>query len=119
MRVLLTTYPERTHFLAMVPLAWALRTAGHDVRVAVQPKFAPTVTQAGLTAAPVGRNSDLWQILGRYGHFLTDDPNDLGIPPPDKPPSGTRKTVSRPETPVRTWPSPSHRVRGLRAKRRP
>ncbi|MDX3195179.1 activator-dependent family glycosyltransferase [Streptomyces sp. MN03-5084-2B] len=82
MRVLLTTYPERTHFLALVPLAWALRTAGHDVRVAVQPKFAPTVTQAGLTAAPVGRNSDLWQILGRYGHFLTDDPNDLGIPPP-------------------------------------
>ncbi|WP_186776764.1 activator-dependent family glycosyltransferase [Streptomyces salinarius] len=65
MRILFTCYPERTHFLLMAPLAWALRTAGHEVRVAAQPKFADTITQAGLTAVPVGSNRDLWQIVGR------------------------------------------------------
>ncbi|MER5627788.1 activator-dependent family glycosyltransferase [Streptosporangium sp. NPDC002544] len=65
MRILFTTYPERTHFLLLAPLAWALRTAGHEVRVAVQPKFADVVTQAGLTAVPIGTDRDLWQYLGR------------------------------------------------------
>ncbi len=54
MRVLMCTLPQKTHFLTMVPLAWALRTAGHDVRVASLPGFTGTVTQAGLTAVPVG-----------------------------------------------------------------
>ncbi|MDT0456846.1 activator-dependent family glycosyltransferase [Streptomyces sp. DSM 41527] len=71
MRVLFTAYPERTHFLLMAPLAWALRTAGHEVRFASQPKFTEVITQAGLTAVPVGRDRDLWQILSR-------DPNWLG-----------------------------------------
>ena len=48
MRVLFATYPERTHFLAMVPLAWALRTAGHEVRVASQPTFTDVITRAVL-----------------------------------------------------------------------
>ncbi|RST05430.1 activator-dependent family glycosyltransferase [Streptomyces sp. WAC07149] len=70
MRVLFTTYPERTHFLSMAPLAWALRTAGHEVRFASQPKFADVITQAGLTAVPVGRDRDLWQILSRDPDWL-------------------------------------------------
>ncbi|MCK7624208.1 activator-dependent family glycosyltransferase [Streptomyces sp. RS10V-4] len=65
MRVLFTCYPERTHFLLMAPLAWALRTAGHDVRVACQPKMTEAITQAGLTAVPVGSDRDLWQVAGR------------------------------------------------------
>ncbi|GGP72900.1 activator-dependent family glycosyltransferase [Streptomyces abikoensis] len=65
MRVLFTCYPERTHFLLMAPLAWALRTAGHDVRVACQPKMTAAINQAGLTAVPVGSDRDLWQIIGR------------------------------------------------------
>ncbi|MET8054996.1 activator-dependent family glycosyltransferase [Streptosporangium sp. NPDC005286] len=60
MRVLFATIPEKTIFLPSVPLAWALRTAGHEVRVASQPKFADVITQAGLTAAPVGRDADFW-----------------------------------------------------------
>jgi glycosyltransferase (activator-dependent family) len=43
----------------MVPLAWALRTAGHDVRVASLPLLTPLITDAGLTAVPVGRNVDV------------------------------------------------------------
>ncbi|WP_327000801.1 activator-dependent family glycosyltransferase [Dactylosporangium sp. NBC_01737] len=62
MRVLLTTYSERTFLQAMVPLAWALRTAGHEVRFASQPELADNITQAGLTAVPVGRNRGIWRL---------------------------------------------------------
>ncbi|MGW0595393.1 activator-dependent family glycosyltransferase [Streptosporangium sp. NPDC002607] len=65
MRVLFAANPEKAHLLAMVPLAWALRTAGHEVRVAGQPAFTDLITQAGLTAVPVGRDADLWQLLAR------------------------------------------------------
>ncbi|MET8054622.1 activator-dependent family glycosyltransferase [Streptosporangium sp. NPDC005286] len=65
MRVLFAANPEKAHLLAMVPLAWALRTAGHEVRVAGQPAFTDVITQAGLTAVPVGRDADLWQLLAR------------------------------------------------------
>ncbi|MBB5958532.1 glycosyltransferase (activator-dependent family) [Saccharothrix tamanrassetensis] len=58
MRVLFVASAEKTIFLSMVPLAWALRTAGHEVRVAGKPAFADTITQAGLTAVPVGRDTD-------------------------------------------------------------
>ncbi|WP_186776765.1 activator-dependent family glycosyltransferase [Streptomyces salinarius] len=80
MRILFTTYPERTHFLLMAPLAWALRTAGHEVRVASQPKFADTITRAGLTAVPVGPDRDLWQILTRDPSWLGQ--GDSGDSPP-------------------------------------
>jgi glycosyltransferase (activator-dependent family) len=80
MRVLFTTWPEKTHFLAMVPLAWALRTAGHEVRVAVQPKFVDEITQAGLTAVPVGSDRDLWQLMDRYPEWI--DGGNGGLPVP-------------------------------------
>ncbi len=70
MRVLVTTYPEKTHFMLMAPLAWALRTGGHEVRVAVQPKFTGVVTQAGLTAVPAGRDRDLWDVVGRVPNWF-------------------------------------------------
>ncbi|ONI61204.1 hypothetical protein ALI44B_12055 [Leifsonia sp. ALI-44-B] len=59
MKVLLTTFGVKTHFFSMVPLAWALRVAGHDVRVAVQPALVPAVTNAGLTAVAVGSDVEL------------------------------------------------------------
>ncbi|MFJ7075525.1 activator-dependent family glycosyltransferase [Streptomyces sp. NPDC098781] len=64
MRVLFVTNPEKTIFRYLVPLAWALRTAGHEVRFAAQPDFADTITEAGLTALPVGRNRDQWRLAG-------------------------------------------------------
>ncbi|WP_410672770.1 activator-dependent family glycosyltransferase [Amycolatopsis sp. cmx-4-68] len=69
MKVLFAANPEKAHFLPMVPLAWALRTAGHEVRVACQPKFAPVVTQAGLTAVPAGRDGDLWDLMPRHPDY--------------------------------------------------
>ncbi|MFE9245783.1 activator-dependent family glycosyltransferase [Nocardiopsis sp. NPDC006938] len=63
MRILFATRSEKTHFLSMVPLAWALRTAGHEVRVACQPELVDTVTSSGLTCVPVGSDHDFWRLL--------------------------------------------------------
>lgn len=80
MRVLFATYPQKTHFMAMAPLAWAMRTAGHDVVFASQPKFCDTITQAGLTAVPVGTNRDLQQILARDANWFRIGLNGMPVP---------------------------------------
>lgn len=63
MRVLVTTTPGCGHLFPMVPLAWALRCAGHQVVVAGPRPIAKTVRAAGLEHVPVGGNAtplDLW-----------------------------------------------------------
>jgi glycosyltransferase (activator-dependent family) len=80
MKVLFTTYPEKTHFLAMVPLAWALRTAGHEVVFASAPKFSEVITQAGLTAVPIGSNRDLWQLMASDSDWISVGMNGLPVP---------------------------------------
>ncbi|SEE65062.1 glycosyltransferase, activator-dependent family [Streptomyces sp. 2112.3] len=84
MRVLFVANPEKAHVLPMLPLAWALRTAGHEVRVACTPWFADVITQAGLTAVPVGRDYDLWELLRRQMHTLPDWSYrpEFGLPTP-------------------------------------
>lgn len=72
MRILLTTYREKTFLYHLVPLAWALRTAGHEVLVACQPGFADEVTRAGLTAAPVGHDRDFWRITSSRPERLAE-----------------------------------------------
>ncbi|WUH98264.1 hypothetical protein OHR68_32905 [Spirillospora sp. NBC_00431] len=54
MRVLFTTFAARSHLYAQIPLAWALRAAGHEVCVATHPDGVEHVRSAGLTAIPVG-----------------------------------------------------------------
>lgn len=58
MRVLLVPLAASPHFFVQVPLVWALRAAGHEVRVASQPDLMDTVTAAGLPATPVGPRLD-------------------------------------------------------------
>nr|MDT0661779.1 activator-dependent family glycosyltransferase [Micromonospora sp. DSM 115978] len=65
LRILFTTYAEKTHFLGMVPLAWALRNAGHEVVVASQPALTDAITGAGLTAVPVGTDHSLYSVMRR------------------------------------------------------
>jgi glycosyltransferase (activator-dependent family) len=62
LRILLVTNPEKSVFQYLVPMAWALRTAGHEIRVASRPAFTPVITGAGLTAMPVGRDRDHWRM---------------------------------------------------------
>jgi len=59
MRVLFVTWAFSGHFNPMVPLGWALRTAGHDVLVTSHPSFAPAIARAGLPALPAGPDFDL------------------------------------------------------------
>ncbi|MFI9841270.1 activator-dependent family glycosyltransferase [Nonomuraea sp. NPDC051941] len=62
MRVLFASYPEKPVFQYLVTLAWALRTAGHEVRFASQANFAGVINQAGLTAQPAGDNPEPWRL---------------------------------------------------------
>ncbi|TDC45404.1 activator-dependent family glycosyltransferase [Actinomadura sp. KC345] len=59
MRVLFATLPYKAHLYAQVPVAWALRSAGHEVRVASRPDLVDDITHTGLTAVPVGEPLDL------------------------------------------------------------
>ncbi len=58
MHVLMTTSPGLNHLWNLVPLGWALRSAGHDVRIASLPNFSPAVVETGLPAIAVGRPID-------------------------------------------------------------
>lgn len=64
MRVLLTTWPAVAHLYPAVPLAWALRSAGHEVRVIVHPSVTGDVNAAGLTAVSLGDAARLPEPLG-------------------------------------------------------
>ncbi|MFE1878083.1 activator-dependent family glycosyltransferase [Streptomyces sp. NPDC059496] len=81
MRILFTVNPGTSIFQAMVPLAWALRTAGHEVRFASRPAFAEEITRAGLTAVPAGRDFDLGRILDWTGTNPFEDVRP-GLPAP-------------------------------------
>lgn len=54
MRVLLMATPVPTHLTPMLPLAGALRRAGHGVLVASQPNMSPVARAAGLDMVEVG-----------------------------------------------------------------
>lgn len=59
MRVLFLPMAWSSHYYPMVPLAWAFRAAGHEVRVAGQPAVTGPVLRSGQTFVPVGAGYDL------------------------------------------------------------
>ncbi|MFB9904176.1 activator-dependent family glycosyltransferase [Allokutzneria oryzae] len=74
MRVLFTSFAHNTHFYSSVPLAWAFRAAGHDVRVASQPALTEAITQAGLTAVPVGTDHAVHDFAQQQSSTNSDHP---------------------------------------------
>jgi glycosyltransferase (activator-dependent family) len=66
MRVLFVSVADPSVYRSCVPLAWALRTAGHEVRFAVPPAFTGVVTADGLTAVPVGGARDTRRMTGLH-----------------------------------------------------
>lgn len=58
MRILFVTSVSTSHLAPMVPLAWGLRAAGHDVRVACDANTAPGVLAFGLAAMVVSPDGD-------------------------------------------------------------
>lgn len=79
MRVLFTPYSARSHVYSLVSVAWALQSAGHDVRVSCHPDEVEWVTSAGLTAVPVGRELDIAalmqtpEVLAGIRHDIAED----------------------------------------------
>ncbi|MCE7082454.1 nucleotide disphospho-sugar-binding domain-containing protein [Streptomyces sp. ST2-7A] len=58
MRVLMISSPVPTHFTPMIPLAWALRAAGHEVTVLSQPDVMGAAGTAGLVGVSYGGRFD-------------------------------------------------------------
>ncbi|MFF3333567.1 activator-dependent family glycosyltransferase [Streptomyces sp. NPDC002888] len=63
MRVLFAVFPAVAHVHPIVPLAWALQNAGHDVRVAIHPDAVDLVTDAGLAAVLLGARHKLAGVI--------------------------------------------------------
>lgn len=59
MRILFVPHPYVSHYYQMVGLAWACRSAGHEVRVAGQPPIMDVVAQSGIIGVPVGGGYDV------------------------------------------------------------
>ncbi|GAA2617345.1 activator-dependent family glycosyltransferase [Actinomadura fulvescens] len=108
-RILIMALPVKAHVYPHVPLAWALRAAGHEVCVASQPDLVDEIAETGLTVVPVGEALNLedaitampmesdrtlnpWDLM-RMDEFAGDDLDDdfvhgvslvmttLGFPP--------------------------------------
>ncbi|MFD7990317.1 nucleotide disphospho-sugar-binding domain-containing protein [Streptomyces mexicanus] len=86
-----------THLTPVVPLAWALRSAGHEVLVACQPDVVPVARQAGLGVAVVGDTYD-----------------DIGRRRREAPPADAGRATDGPPWPVlaRKWRERVERVLG-------
>ncbi|MBB4911547.1 nucleotide disphospho-sugar-binding domain-containing protein [Actinophytocola algeriensis] len=81
MRVLFAVSSWSGHYYPMVPLAWALRVAGHEVRVLCAPSEVDRVTGAGLTPVPLLADTDLTRharalnlLEERAGHWPYREP---------------------------------------------
>ncbi|WP_327084664.1 activator-dependent family glycosyltransferase [Nocardiopsis sp. EMB25] len=70
MRVLLTCFAHNTHYHNLVPIGWALKAAGHEVRVAAPPALTEAITASGLTAVPVGDDEALMELIAEIGGDL-------------------------------------------------
>jgi len=77
MRVLMTSLAIEAHFNGTVPLAWALRSAGHEVRFASQPALTERITAAGLAAVPVGTDHTHNELVRTLGAELTGFYRDI------------------------------------------
>ncbi|WP_328609297.1 DUF1205 domain-containing protein [Amycolatopsis sp. NBC_00345] len=62
MKVLFATSARPTHYFPMVPLAWAFRAAGHEVRAAGQPAITGVIARSGIQPVAVGPDRDLLAI---------------------------------------------------------
>ncbi|WP_370948465.1 nucleotide disphospho-sugar-binding domain-containing protein [Amycolatopsis sp. cg5] len=73
----MTTWGWRSHYYPLVPFAWALMAAGHEVRVATQPSLVPAVTSSGVPAVAVGPDLDFTEVF--RGLANADSDGDASI----------------------------------------
>ncbi|MBB5870018.1 glycosyltransferase [Allocatelliglobosispora scoriae] len=92
MRVAFVLWPAAAHLYPIVPTAWALRAAGHEVYLVSHPSIGEAVTGQGLPFAPFCDISAMpyplgpggvWAQeradVGRITHELAIPPQDLGL----------------------------------------
>ncbi|GAA2457867.1 DUF1205 domain-containing protein [Streptomyces mauvecolor] len=84
MRVLMLSTPFPTHFTPMVPLAWALMGAGHEVKVAAQPDVTDAARAAGIPAADIGDRFHGLDVLQRHLPEGVRPLEMMGPTPPEK-----------------------------------
>ena len=66
MRILFTTFAWPSHYFAQVPLAWACRAAGHEVRMTSQPELERVMLASGLPLRYLHKaDADEVEIVGR------------------------------------------------------
>ncbi|GDY51969.1 glycosyl transferase [Streptomyces violaceusniger] len=80
MRVLFVTVSDRSHLLPMVPLAWALSAAGHEVQVASSPALVGAIKSTGLTAVAVGQDHNFHELLAASRGSLENPLSDWSTP---------------------------------------
>ncbi|KAB2381569.1 nucleotide disphospho-sugar-binding domain-containing protein [Actinomadura montaniterrae] len=79
MRVLLTALVP-SHLMPMVPLAWGLRAAGHDVLVCGMPEVVAAAREAGLLTRPIGPEENETARLARPGAIARPAVTGPGAP---------------------------------------
>jgi hypothetical protein len=74
MRVMFVCLPATGHLLPLLPLAGALRDAGHTVAFATAAGFAPQVERAGFPAIAAGMETEEWDALSgtAFGEALPE-----------------------------------------------
>ncbi|WP_405987793.1 nucleotide disphospho-sugar-binding domain-containing protein [Streptomyces sp. NBC_00986] len=76
MRILFVAHGP-AHVPWIVPLAWASRLAGHEVRVAARPQSVARVTAAGLIAVPIGDSAAGDAFIRRTAPLTGERPKRL------------------------------------------
>ncbi|MGH3900511.1 MAG: activator-dependent family glycosyltransferase [Pseudonocardiaceae bacterium] len=81
MRVLFSPFSTPPHVYNIAPLAWAMQTAGHDVRVAGHPDIAGKITSAGLTAVSVGQDLNIQDAVDTWpgDEFMNAITDSVGL----------------------------------------
>ena len=73
MRVLLAAPPSPARLHNLVPLAWALRTAGHDVKIAGQASFVDEILRTGCVAVDLGAEDTESAALAGFAELWRPD----------------------------------------------
>ena len=66
MRIVCTASPALAHLFSIVPTAWAMRAAGHEVLVLTYGEAVPAAASAGLPVVDVAPETDIHAILRKY-----------------------------------------------------
>ncbi|WP_198153664.1 nucleotide disphospho-sugar-binding domain-containing protein [Catenuloplanes japonicus] len=90
MRILFTVSNWAGHYMCMVPLAWAFRAAGHDVRVACPPQQVQGVISTGLMPVSVLDAADMMESarLAYWSLAINTPPQSGEMPLPLHPFTG-------------------------------